>query len=144
MQRGRKSAASLSIIAARLPGERPEPLDDLTDEQAEEWLKIVNRMPVDWFTVETWSVLAQLCRHICFARMIGMELSRFDPRLLHGEAGVDKFDKLTKIHEREGRAISSLATRLRLTPQSRYDVQKAHTAVKNTPIEKPWQLAKTG
>jgi hypothetical protein len=48
-----------------------------------------------------------------------------------------RFDRLTTIHEREGRAISSLMTRLRLTPQSRY--QNRAAAARNTPMQKPWE-----
>jgi hypothetical protein len=52
----------------------------------------------------------------------------------------DRFDDLTKIHEREGRAISSLMTRFRLTPQSRYDTTSAHNAVKRTASKaRPWE-----
>jgi hypothetical protein len=45
--RGRKSAAALGVIHG-IP-QRPEPPDELTPEQAEEWREIVGRMPVDWF-----------------------------------------------------------------------------------------------
>jgi hypothetical protein len=49
MQRGRKSAESLAILAA-VPGQRPEPPAELTAEQAAEWRAIVGRRPVDCFT----------------------------------------------------------------------------------------------
>jgi hypothetical protein len=54
-------------------------------------------------------------------------------------AAHDLFDDFTKIHEREGRAIASLMTRLRLTPQAKYSARAAFTAAKNTPMRKPWE-----
>jgi hypothetical protein len=64
-QRGRKSAASLSVprgnVVEMVP--RPPPPSDLTDEQAEEWKAIVGRLPAEWFPRETWPVLVQFCRH---------------------------------------------------------------------------------
>jgi len=50
------------------------------------------------------------------------------------------FDKLTKVHERESRAVTALARSLRLTHQSRYDEKTANTAAKNAPVIKPWKL----
>ena len=65
-QRGKKSAASLEVVnhsgVTELP--RPQPLEELTDEQALEWRLIVNRLPADWFPAETHGILAQYCRHV--------------------------------------------------------------------------------
>ena len=44
---------------------------------------------------------------------------------------VGKYDKLLAMQEREGRALSSLATRMRITQQALYDKSKkapSHTA----------------
>ena len=138
LQRGRKSAAALSVVAP-IAGQRPEPPNYLSKAEAAEWRAIVARMPPDWFSPETWGLLAQLCRHMVLSKLVAAEG-------LHADAGrmirddPDLFDRLTRIHEREGRAISSLATRLRLTPQSRYDAAKAHRAVQSVPVVKPWEL----
>jgi hypothetical protein len=70
-QRGRKGAAALSVVAGTINAvERPEPPAELTAEQAWEWQAIVDRMPADWFTVETWPVLMLLCRHICVEGLV--------------------------------------------------------------------------
>jgi hypothetical protein len=66
-QRGRKSAASLSIVSV-LGNERPAPPEDLTDEEAKEWRAIVGRMPADWFTRENFPLLVEYCRHVVRAR----------------------------------------------------------------------------
>jgi hypothetical protein len=54
--------------------------------------------------------------------------------------GLARFNTLTKIHEGESKSLCNIATKLRMTLQSRYDTQKAHTAVKNTAIQKPWEV----
>jgi hypothetical protein len=136
-QRGRKSAEALSVVTT-IPGQRPEPPDTLDEDESVEWRAIVERMPTDWFTRETWPVLAELCRHICTSNVVSARLSADRKRLVLKDP--ELLDKLTKIHEREARAISSLSTRLRLTPQSRYDEKKANTAVQSVPVVKPWEL----
>ena len=137
LQRGRKSAAALSVVAP-IPGQRPEPPDYLSKAEAAEWRAVVGRTPLDWFTPETWGLLAQLCRHIVLSQLVAERLHADPHRMMRDDP--DLFDKLTRIHEREGRAISSLATRLRLTPQSRYDAAKANTAVQSVPVVKPWEM----
>lgn len=137
--RGRKSAAALAVVTA-LPGQRPEPPAELTDEQAAEWRAIVGRMPADWFTRETQPLLVQYCRHVVKARLVAQAINDFDPAWLADEDGLKRYDKLTQIAEREGRAMSSLATRMRITQQSRYNAAAANTAsTKAAKGDKPWQ-----
>jgi hypothetical protein len=57
---------------------RPDPPRDLTDEMAHEWRAIVNRLPADWFPVETWPLLAQYCTHIIRARRLRSVLSQME------------------------------------------------------------------
>jgi hypothetical protein len=75
MQRGRKSSDSLSTsVVSIVPGERPPPPEDLTDEQAAIWQSTLARMPADWATPEIWPLLKQLCRHESVSAMLGREL----------------------------------------------------------------------
>jgi hypothetical protein len=135
--RGRDSAAALAIVT---PGSevsfitRPEPPSELSDEQAMEWREVVNRLPAEWFTRETWALLVQYCRHVVAARRIAQLIADFESK--DGDLDVAEYDRLLKMQEREGRAISSLATRMRLSQHSSYDKKK------KKPIEaisKPWQ-----
>lgn len=130
--RGRKSVAALSVAVPLGITNRPDAPYDLTDEQADEWRAVVNRMPADWFQRETWPLLSQHCRHVVAARRLA--------QLIHAHEGAEDFnvgdyDKLLKMQEREGRAISSLATRMRLTQHATYD------KTKKKPIEakRPWE-----
>ena len=133
-QRGRKSAASLAVVGAGAIDavSRPEAPHDLTKEQAAEWREIVDRMPAEWFPRETHGLLAQYCRHLVAARRVGQLVAMAEAA---DDFDVDEYDKLLKMQEREGRAISSLATRMRLTQQTTYDKSKKKPAVSKRPWE---------
>ncbi|NBV62112.1 MAG: hypothetical protein EBR73_13780 [Rhodobacteraceae bacterium] len=51
------------------------------------------------------------------------------------EFDLARYDKLLQLQEREGRAASSLATRLRMTQQATYDKSKK----KPMTVKKPWE-----
>src|SRR3954467_15967709 len=73
IQRGRKSAAAMSVIRAETAF-RPKPPDGLTVGQVSEWRRVVNRLPADWFPAETHACLAAYCRHTENAkRLAGLE-----------------------------------------------------------------------
>ena len=132
--RGKRSSASLTVVNAS-PLEvidRPQAPDDLTDEQAREWRAVVDRLPADWFQRENYPLLAQYCRHVVAARRVADMLGQVEDA---GGLDVDTYDKLLKMQEREGRAMSSLATRLRLTQQSQYDPKRKKTLQ----AKKPWE-----
>jgi hypothetical protein len=77
-QRGRKSAASLTVIGSSgiETVQRPEPPAELSEEQAAEWQAMVNRLSADWFPRETWPLLVQYCRHVVSARRVAQLIAR--------------------------------------------------------------------
>jgi len=111
---------------------RPDAPYDLTDEQTEEWWAVVNRLPADWFPRETHGVLSQYCRHVVTARRVAQLVAACE-----GEDELDlaRYDQLLKMQEREGRALSSLATRLRITQQATVSAK----AKKPGPVKRPWE-----
>ena len=133
--RGRRSAAALSIVPPGAVGitERPCPPGDLSAEQKVEWIAIVNRMPAEWFPVETHGMLAQYCRHVVAARRVAQLVAAAEAD--DEEFSVKDYDRLLKMQEREGRAISSLATKMRLSQQSTYDKSKK----KPGQARRPWE-----
>lgn len=130
-QRGRKSAAQLSVAQLVEIVPRPTAPDHLTDAQAEVWDRVVGRMPGDHFTDENLDLLAQYCRHVVEARRIADMVAGMagDP-----DTSLEDYDRLLKMQEREGRAMSSLATRMRLTQQTRQD---RRTQAKTS--KRPWE-----
>ena len=112
IHRGRKSAAELSIISAE-PAFRPKAPSELTSEQAAEWKSIVNHMPANWFGRESHSLLIAYLRHWSNARLIAAEIERFAPAWLGRDDGLDRYEQLLKIADREHRAMASLAGKMR-------------------------------
>lgn len=145
--RGRQSMAALSVVQTGVEEcRRPQPPQDLSAEQRMEWLAVVNRLPADWFQPETWPLLAQYCRHVVAARRVAELVSTLEMEMLRepaeGESKVGlmlgatkAMDRLLKMQEREGRAMSSLATRMRLTQQSTYDPKTK----KPPQVKRPWE-----
>src|SRR5690554_588621 len=132
-QRGRKSAASLEVVASNVSAiERAPVPDDLTDEQSAVWRTITNRMPADWFPAETWPLLAMYCRHVVSARRVAQMIEQEETS---ESVDIETLDRLYKMQEREGRAMSSLATRMRLTQQTTYDKSRK----KPMQVRKPWE-----
>ena len=123
-KRGRKSGAELATIPLRATIERVTRADapyELTDSQCVIWRRIADDLPADWFTPKHIGILKQYCRHEAQADRIAA--------LIEQEVGqpiidVTKYDKLLAMQEREGRALSSLATRMRITQQALYDKSK--------------------
>ena len=135
VKRGRPSAASLAIATpSQIEAvDRPDAPYDLTDEQADEWWAVVNRLPADWFPRETHGMLSDYCRHVVKSRRIAQLVADAESA---NTIDVDSLDKLYKMAERESRAISSLATRMRLSQQA----TSTHRANKGSKgVRKPWE-----
>ena len=111
---------------------RPDPVPDLTEEQAAEWRAIVNRMPADWFPRETHGMLAQYCRHVVASRRVAQLVASIEAS---AEFDILAYDRALKMQEREGRAISSLATRMRISQQTSYDPKRK----RGVAGKKPWE-----
>lgn len=135
-KRGRIPAAATELAAIAGPAEtviRPDAPYDLTDEQSEEWWAVVNRMPAEWFPRETHGMLAQYCRHVVAARRVAQLVAAAEAEKT---LDIENYDRLLKMQEREGRAISSLATRMRISQQA---TVRAEQARKPTQVRKPWE-----
>lgn len=134
--RGRTSAAALAVAGPVEVLQRPDAPYDLTDEQSEEWWAVVNRMPADWFPRETHPLLAQYCRHVVAGRRVAQLIHALEnPEDKAVALDIGAYDKLLKLQEREGRAMSSLATRMRLTQQTTYDAKRK----KPQQAKRPWE-----
>lgn len=105
---------------------RPPAPTELTVEQATIWKETVDRMPADWFPTETHPLLIQYCRHVSEARFIASKIAIV--RADASKVSVERYELLLRLQDRESRAIATIATKLRLTPQSRYTPTRAETS----------------
>lgn len=126
---GVRGPRSQSAIAVPVVGtvERPDAPYDLTDEQTAEWWAIVNRMPADWFPKETHPLLAQYCRHIVRARRLAQLI---DAAEKGEQLDVKEYRDLLRSEEEQSRALSTLATKMRISQQTTYDKSKKKPTTK--------------
>jgi hypothetical protein len=137
-QRGRKSTAQLTVIAGTIDG-RPKAPTSLSSDEAEVWNGIVSSEPADFFrTAAVRDLLAAYCEHRCRAVWIKEEI---ETALKPGsEDTLADVDRLMKMAERETRTCVTLATKMRLTNQSRYQPSVASAAARNASgPRKLWQ-----
>jgi hypothetical protein len=139
-ERGRKSTASLSVIAGGAD-RRPGPPAELTEAEAEVWTRTVEGESADVFgTAALQQMLKDYCRHVIAAERLGLVIEA-NMRTTESKVSLKDLDCLLKMRDRETKAIADKATKLRLTNQSRYTPKAAGTAAKNQgQANKPWQM----
>lgn len=140
-KRGRKSAAELEVIAPVIRlGDRPEPPACLNDRGQDEWRRVVNRMPSDWFTDETLSLLQAFCEHVSEGEALQLMIERVRKLAMTDDEAFDRYRKLCAMKEAQTRAALSCATKMRLTQQSSYTDKASGTAKRaSTGGRKPWE-----
>jgi|tagenome__1003787_1003787.scaffolds.fasta_scaffold20941071_6 hypothetical protein len=137
--RGRKSVEAMMLMEGGLVAIPPPPDApyDLTDEQAEEWRKIVNCMPPGYFIPAHFPVFAQLCRHIDASHKVANLLRSFSQRSKKRESlNLRIYIDLLRQQAAESPSIARLSRALRLTHQATLD-QKVRLP-KNRGGPKPW------
>ena len=133
--RGRKSAAELTVVPIGLDSRRPEPPACLTDGEAATWTAIVGELPGGWVTAATEPLLSAYCCHVETAtRLSGMidalDFASCDKRLL---------GRLLEMRRGETAASASMATKMRLTQQSRMHPRTAGRRTDGPSGTRPWE-----
>lgn len=132
----RKSAAALSIVAGSIDG-RPKAPDDLTPDQRDIWDRTVANEAADMFrTAALQQLLKEYCRHVDTAARLSRKVDRATDE--GSNMSMQEVEVLLRCRDRETKALTEKATKLRITNQSRYTPQAAATASKNAQERKPW------
>jgi hypothetical protein len=140
--RGRQSAASQAVgLMSPISHERriEAPLH-VSDAERAVWVEVVNDQPAGAFTATHAPLLELYCRHVTNARIIADELMNFDRAWLADDDGLKRYDRLLSMAERESRAASSLATRLRITRQAVDQQTVGRALVNQVKTRKPWEV----
>ena len=132
----RKSAASLSVARPADIGGAPSPPADLGDAERAMWREIVDSKPSDWFGPDSLPVLKEYVR----AAVTCDQLARIVGQAMDGDDGL-KLKSALDMRDKEARRAASLATKLRLTQQSRYGARSADRADRRASGPRPWQTA---
>lgn len=142
MKRGRKSPGDLTVIVGDFGKQNDSPPEGLTERQAAIWRSIISTEANGLFgTAILRGLLADYCRHKDSSEVLSEIIGTFKPEWIKAAEGAARYKSLVQMRELETRAATSIATKLRLTNQSRYTPQAASTAARNHVIEKkPWEI----
>lgn len=136
-QRGRKSAASLTVAGAVTVIERPSAPLDLTPEETDVWVATVEAMPGDWFPRETHPLLAQWCRHTVTSRRVAQLIDAASSR---DEVDVGELKELLGMQAKETGALKALAASMRLSQQASYSARGAGgEKSRRSTMKRPWE-----
>lgn len=121
-----------------VPGQRPEPPEGLSPEEAAEWRAIVARMPSDWFTRETHGLLENYVKVTCNLRWVNSYITDFrskpmtGPRVLH-------LTRMLRLQTGQAGMLATLATKLRITKQTPDTARSGEkNRVHGQAPERPW------
>jgi hypothetical protein len=112
IQRGRKSAASLSVIPLAEREPELEPPDHLSPAAAEIWLQVARSRARTFTAFELRVLLSAFACHAVTA----CRLSQMIARIEVDTSDLTLLDKLMGMRARESAAMARLASRLRLLP----------------------------
>jgi hypothetical protein len=99
-----------------MPGERPAPPANLSDDEAKLWVQLVDSFPPHYFPIETQPLLEGLVGHVFIMKKIMAEVR--DTSISKSE-----FKEWARLFTDHTMAAGNLATKLRLT-------QSAHISIK--------------
>lgn len=135
-QRGRKGIAQTEVAGALTVVARPDAPLDLTPDETDEWHAIVDALPADWFSRETWPLLGQYCRHAVSARRIG---TLIDAEMAKPDMDLGTLKDLLTLQRGETAALKAMAASMRLSQQSTWNAKSGDTAKSKRTVKRLWE-----
>jgi hypothetical protein len=137
-QSGRKSTESLSVVVT-MPGQRPEPAENLGPKERVIWKRVCAAHPHDWFVSSTHCLLADYCRHWVKSDELAEALAKYDG--VPDGNDFHRYDKLLARQDKVSRLLCTVGTKLRITPHAMRSEREAATGVRKTMQtgKKPWE-----
>ncbi len=129
----RPSIEALSVVGV-IPSALPPVPADLTEAEAALWSVVVESKPADWFGPDSYPVLKEYCR----AASACDQLAPVVEKALQGGKAKDIREALA-LRDLESKRLAAIATKLRLTQQSRYTPQASATANRKAGGRRPWE-----
>lgn len=134
----RQSAASLSVVPVQPMG-RIEPPKGLTTEELTLWRAVVDSKPADWFGEDSAPLLTEYVRAVCHSDELDRVIKSMSSDDQEWAANAKPYMDFMRIRDMEAKRAVSIATKLRMTQQSRYTPQAAATANKKAGNARPWE-----
>ena len=128
----RESAASLAVlpVQALVRVEAPACLEEA---ERRLFVDVVNSKPAEWFGPDSVPVLVEYVRAVGMCDLLDCQVKA---AIAEGDAKVIK--EAMQLRDMESKRMLQIATKLRLTQQSRYTPQAAATANKQAGTARPW------
>lgn len=139
--RGRQSAAELSIQPVALSDRRPEPPASMSEAAAQVWRDTVGTLPPNWLSPGQHPLLIAYCRHAAQADDLAKHVASFEADWLQADGGIERLNKLLAMGERETRAMTACARSMRITKQSQVEPRGAARALgADANGMRPWEV----
>jgi len=136
MPRGRKSQASLSVVAPAIPGAgRPDPPSHLDAKEAQIWRAVVGALPDYWIDAAGEQILLRLVAEAAVAERHEGRLRELRAQLSPDDAEIAA---LSTTHGVAAKVITHLLASLRATPRSRMVSRAAGPKISEVARSKPW------
>jgi hypothetical protein len=157
MGRGRKSADSQANPL--VPGTWPDPPPELEPTEAAIWNRVVRALPQDWINPANSPLMKQFVRHVANTDLLALDVSRCREeiagvrereadatgdakavtRARTDRAALERaLHRLMRMVGAETDRATRLATKLKITLQSRYSRSDGAAAATRRPISQPW------
>jgi hypothetical protein len=107
---------------------RPPPPKSLSDWERALWLKVTNSLPHDWFRPENVDLLESYCHGMTGEKYLDEMLDEMRAARIGGI----EYQRLQRVRNQTAHTNAMIATKMRLTQQSRYRAHNAATATKQT------------
>lgn len=120
---------------------RLRPAEGLNEAERELWKQVVDSRPPAYFTADSAPLLFAYVKATTNQALVVEALEKLPPDIMSTDAGLHRYDTLTRLLDRQSRLLATLATKMRLTQQSRYTPHAANTT-ENAPtlLKKPWEM----
>src|SRR5262245_1729088 len=135
MARGRKSAASLSVVPV-IPGAgRPDPPSHLDAIESQIWRAVIDALPDHWIDAAGEQILSRVVCQAAIAEHCEQQLRQLRAQ----ESGDDEaIAALAGTHRDTAKSIAYLLATLRATPRSRVVSRAAGPKMSEVARSKPW------
>lgn len=115
------------------------PPEHLCPAEAAIWREVVDSKPADWFDGPAAQMLSIYCQTVADYDDIRRQLREISPKCRETESGFERYMALHRLQDQKLGRSQLLATKMRLTIQSRYRADKAATENdKAAPGARPW------
>jgi hypothetical protein len=137
MPRGRKSAASLSVVPV-VPGQGlPEPPAELDSLEQRIWRDVVAALPAHWLDLAGQLVLRRLVAQAAISERREARLRRLRAQEKDDD---ENAAALAAMHGVSSKTVAYLLGQLRATPRSRIVSRAAGSQLEQAPKFRPWEI----